>query len=143
VLLLELAGRELLIILVLGFGALAALGVWLKRRHSSNRQHHHSSTQGHQRKATSSGMFSVPVTASGSAVTNEMWGSHQATRSFDIAPVEDPPQMVGSSRTASSSTNTLIASTPRAMTTASKRSTSKLRDGADNSTQETTEIRTD
>ena len=136
----------MLIILILGFGALAALGLWLKRRHSSNRQHQ-SSTQGRQRKATSSGMFSVPVTASGSAATNEMWQATAHTRDLDIAPVEDPPQMVSSSRPASSSTNTLVSAAPRAMTSASrnsKRSMTKLRNGADSPTQEeTAEIRTD
>lgn len=139
----------MLIILILGFGGLAALGLWLKRRHRSNRQHQ-SSTQGRQRKATSSGMFSVPVTASGSAATNEMWGPHQATahtRDLDIAPVEDPPQMMSSSRPASSGNNTLVSAAPRAMTSASrnsKRSMTKLRNGADSPTQEeTAEIRTD
>jgi len=118
----------MIIILALGFGTLAALGIWLKRRHSSSRG-----------KATSPGMFMVPAADSVSAINNnEMWGPHQATA--NIAPVEDPPQMVSSSRTASSSTNTLVSATPRAMT----RSTTKLRNDTDSSTQEeTAETRTD
>jgi len=113
----------MIIILALGFGTLAALGIWLKRRHSSSRG-----------KATSPGMFSVPAADSVSAINNEMWGPPQATANI-IAPVEDPPQMVSTSRTASSSTNTLVSPTPRAMT----RSTTKLRNDTDSSTQEETE----
>jgi hypothetical protein len=115
----------MLIVLAVGFGSLSALGIWMKRRYDAKHQNLYHG------KTSTSGLFPSLAgdAASASAVNDQMWGPHQATahtRGFDFAPVDDPPQVMGGSRTANSSSNTLVA-TPHALASATRRSDSKLR----------------
>jgi hypothetical protein len=108
----------MLVVLAVGFGSLSVLGVWMKRRYDARHQNLYHG------KTLTSGPFPTLAgdAASTSVVNDQMWGPHQATahtRGFDFAPVDEPPQVTGGSRTASSSSNMLVV-TPHALASASR-----------------------